>query len=72
MENIFYIQKHKTEWISSNKETDSIIARTKTKREAIALTIIHAKTIGNSRLYIYDKDGKQSEERTVKKASRKE
>ena len=72
MKNSFNIQKVKTEWVSENNEEKVMIVKAKTKREVIAKTIIHAKTIGSSRIIIFDKLGNVSEERLIKKAIRKE
>lgn len=71
MENIFNVLKGKTGWNSESNDDKVIIVKAKTKREVVAKTIIHAKTLGNSRIIIFDKDGKVSEERTIKKAIRK-
>lgn len=69
MENIFYIQKVKKEWQSIYQKDESTISKAKTKREVIAKTIIFAKTIGNSKIIIQDKEGNPSEVRTVKRVS---
>lgn len=71
MENIFNVLKGKTGWISESNDDKVIIVKAKTKREVVAKTIIHTKTLGNSRIIIFDKDGNVSEERTIKKAIRK-
>ena len=72
MDNVFNIQKCKTDWQSENAADNTIIAKAKTKREVLAKTIIHAKTIGNSKINIFDKEGNVSEIRTIKKGARKE
>lgn len=72
MDNIFNIQKCKTDWKSENSADKALIAKAKTKREVLAKTIIHAKTIGSSRINIYDKEGNVSEIRTIKKGARKD
>lgn len=71
MENIFNVQKCKAEWKSENNADNTLIARAKTKREVVAKTIIHAKTIGSSLINVYDKEGNVSEVRTIKKGLRK-
>ena len=71
MENIFNVQKCKAEWKSENSADNTLIAKAKTKREVVAKTIIHAKTIGSSLINVFDKEGNVSEVRTIKKGSRK-
>jgi hypothetical protein len=72
MDYVFNITKSKSDWKSETAHDQMLIAKAKTKREVIARTIIHAKTLGNSRIVIFDKDGKVSEERTIKKVPKKE
>lgn len=72
MENVFNVIKCKTEWKSENSADNTLIAKAKTKREVVAKTIIHAKTIGSSLINVYDKSGKVSEVRTIKKGMRKD
>ena len=67
METVFNISKSKAGWNAENSISKELIAKAKTKREVLAKTIFHAKRIGQSKIVIFDKEGKISEERFIKK-----
>ena len=67
METIFHISKAKAGWNAQNSLSKELIAKAKTKREVLAKTIFFAKRIGQSKIVIFDKEGKVSEERFIKK-----
>jgi hypothetical protein len=68
METVFHILKAKAGWNAQNTtNSNCLVARAKTKREVLAKTIFAAKKVGQSKIVIYDKEGKVSEERFIKK-----
>ncbi len=67
METVFHISKAKAGWNAQNSTSNELVAKAKTKREVLAKTIYYAKRIGQSKIVIFDKEGKISEERFIKK-----
>lgn len=67
METIFHISKAKAGWNAQQTNANVMVAKAKTKREVLAKTIFAAKKIGQSKIVIFDKEGKISEERFIKK-----
>lgn len=67
METVFHILKAKAGWNAQDTNSNALIAKAKTKREVLAKTIFAAKKVGQSKIVIYDKEGKISEERFIKK-----
>ena len=67
METVFHISKAKAGWNAQDTNANCLVAKAKTKREVLAKTIFAAKKVGQSKIVIYDKDGKISEERFIKK-----
>jgi hypothetical protein len=67
METVFHILKAKAGWNAQDTNANELIAKAKTKREVLAKTIFFAKRKGQSKIVIFDKEGKVSEERIIKK-----